>query len=168
MEGKPVYEFGPFRLDSGTRRLLRDDKPVALTAKAFDALLALVENCGRLVEKDDLMRWLWPNTVVEEANLTQTIFTLRRVLGESPGEHSYIATIPRRGYQFVASVREVPTAGGSAIPPLGASRAGELGAVREHREVAPHGSLAVLPFTALAPQGADEYRGISVWAWQTR
>ena len=164
MEGKRVYEFGPFRLHSGTRRLLRDGQPVVLTAKAFDTLLALVEHCGRLVEKDELMRWLWPDTVVEEANLTQTIFMLRKVLGERPGEHSYIATIPRRGYQFVASVREAPPADRSATLRSSATAAAEVGTVPERRTAAgaPTRSLAVLPFTSLAPEGGDEYLGLGM------
>ena len=162
MEGKRVYEFGSFRLDSGTRRLLRDGQPVAITAKAFDALLALVENCGRLVEKDELMRWLWPDTIVEEANLTQTIFILRKVLGESPGEQHYIATIPRRGYQLVAPVREAPTDRPAAVrsSPLAAL---EIGRTSDRSEAAlPMRSLAVLPFTSLAPGGFDEYLGLGM------
>ena len=147
VEGKRIYEFGPFQVDSGTRQLLRDGQPVAVTAKAFDALLVLVENHGRLITKDDLMRWLWPDTIVEEANLTQTIFVLRKVLGENPGIHRYIATIPRRGYQFVAPVREGPPA--ATFP-------------AEHREAIPTRSLAVLPFASLAPEGGDEYIGLGM------
>lgn len=100
------YAFGPFRLDPAQRLLLRDGQPVPLTPKAFDILLALVENRGRVLEKDELMRLVWPDTVVEESNLTQHIFTLRRVLGEGPNDHRYIATVPRHGYRFVAEVRE--------------------------------------------------------------
>ena len=163
MEEKRVYEFGPFRLDSGTRRLLRDGQPVALTAKAFDALLALVENYGRLVEKDELMRQLWPDTIVEEANLTQTIFILRKVLGESPGEQNYIATIPRRGYQLVAPVREAPLRDGAAAVRSSPLAAVEIGTTSMRSEAAlPMRSLAVLPFTSLAPGGFDEYLGLGL------
>ena len=163
MEGKRIYEFGPFRLDSGTRRLLRDGQPVAITAKAFDALLALVENYGRLVEKDELMRWLWPDTIVEEANLTQTIFILRKVLGESPGEQNYIATIPRRGYQLVAPVREAPLTDRPAAVRSSPLAAVEIGTTSVRSEAAlPMRSLAVLPFTSLAPGGFDEYLGLGM------
>lgn len=163
MEGTRVYEFGPFRLDSGARRLLRDGQPVALTAKAFDALLALVENYGRLVEKDELMRWLWPDTIVEEANLTQTIFILRKVLGESPGEQNYIATIPRRGYQLVAPVREAPLTDRSAAVRSSPLAAVEIGRTSVRSEAAlPMRSLAVLPFTSLVPGGFDEYLGLGM------
>jgi len=163
VEGKRIYEFGPFRLDSGTRRLLRDGQPVAITAKAFDALLALVENYGRLVEKDELMRWLWPDTIVEEANLTQTIFILRKVLGESPGEQNYIATIPRRGYQLVAPVREAPLTDRPAAVRSSPLAAVEIGTTSVRSEAAlPMRSLAVLPFTSLAPGGFDEYLGLGM------
>ncbi|HKA18466.1 MAG TPA: winged helix-turn-helix domain-containing protein [Blastocatellia bacterium] len=104
---KPIYEFGPFRLDGARHLLLRDGQPVPLTTKALDTLLALVEHDGHLVEKDKLMRQVWPDTVVEEGNLAVTISMLRKALGESPNEHRYIETVPRRGYRFVASMRAV-------------------------------------------------------------
>lgn len=102
----PVHEFGDFRLDRGKRLLLRcDGAPVPLTAKAFETLSYLVEHAGRVVDKDELMRAVWLDTVVEENNLNQNISLLRRLLGEVRGEHRYIATVPSRGYQFVAEVR---------------------------------------------------------------
>ena len=100
----PLYEFGPFRLDVAKRLLLREGQPVALTQRLFETLLALVENSGRVIAKDELMSRLWPDTAVEEANLTVNISALRKILGETAGEHRYIATIPGRGYQFVAHV----------------------------------------------------------------
>jgi DNA-binding winged helix-turn-helix (wHTH) protein len=106
-QAKPIYEFGPFRLDSSRHLLLRGGQVVPLTTKAFDTLLALVEQQGRLVEKDELIRRVWPDTAVEEGNLTVTISMLRKALSEGPSEHRYIATVPRRGYRFVASVSEV-------------------------------------------------------------
>jgi len=105
--GKPVYEFGPFRLDTSDRLLLRDGRPVPLTPKAFETLVALVEHRGRLLEKDDLIKKVWPDTFVEEGNLTNNIWTLRKALGEDENGQKYIETIPRRGYRFVAPVREV-------------------------------------------------------------
>ncbi|HSE97310.1 MAG TPA: winged helix-turn-helix domain-containing protein, partial [Blastocatellia bacterium] len=106
-QAKPLYEFGPFRLDASERLLLRDGDPVLLTPKAFDTLLALVENSGHVVEKDELMERVWPDTVVEESTLTQNISTLRKALGERSSEQRYIETVPKHGYRFVASVREV-------------------------------------------------------------
>jgi DNA-binding winged helix-turn-helix (wHTH) protein/TolB-like protein/tetratricopeptide (TPR) repeat protein len=105
--GRPVYEFGPFRLDVAKRLVLRDSQPVALTQRVFETLLVLVENGGRVVSKDELMEKLWPDTVVEEANLTVNISSLRKALGETAGQHRYIATVPGRGYQFVAAVERV-------------------------------------------------------------
>jgi len=99
-----LYAFGPFQVDSANRFLLRDSKPLPLTPKAFDILLLLVENHGQVLEKDRIMQAVWPDSFVEEANLTQHISTLRKVLGESPDHHDFIETIPRRGYRFVAPV----------------------------------------------------------------
>jgi TolB-like protein/DNA-binding winged helix-turn-helix (wHTH) protein len=111
----PVYEFGPFRMDPVKRVLLRDGEPVPLTHKVFETLLVLVQSNGQVLEKDELMKTLWPDSIVEEANLTVNISTLRKVLGERPGEHQYIVTIPGRGYCFVASVREVVENGTEVI-----------------------------------------------------
>jgi TolB-like protein/thioredoxin-like negative regulator of GroEL len=101
------YEFGPFRVDTAERLLLREGTPVPLTPKAFETLLRLIQNSGHVVEKDELMREVWPDTYVEEANLTQNVFTLRKVLGEGRGGRQYIETVPRRGYRFTAAVKEV-------------------------------------------------------------
>jgi DNA-binding winged helix-turn-helix (wHTH) protein/TolB-like protein/tetratricopeptide (TPR) repeat protein len=106
LSGKRFYEFGPYRLDAVKRLLLREDEVVPLKSKVFDTLLVLVEESGRVLEKDELMKKLWPDTVVEEANLSIYISTLRRALGERPGENRYIVTIPGQGYRFVAEVRE--------------------------------------------------------------
>src|ERR1043166_2009776 len=98
------YEFGRFRLKSDERVLLRGDEPVSLTPKAFDILITLLENDGRIVNKDDLMKRVWPNTFVEEGNLTQNVSLLRKALGESANGPQFIETVPRRGYRFVAPV----------------------------------------------------------------
>src|SRR4030088_1930697 len=87
------YEFGPFRLDVTKRLLFRDGRPLTLTSRLFETLLVLVENNGRLVEKDELMSKLWPDTVVEEANLTVNVSSLRKILGERTKEHRYIMTV---------------------------------------------------------------------------
>jgi TolB-like protein/DNA-binding winged helix-turn-helix (wHTH) protein len=102
-----IYEFGPFRLDSVRRTLLRDGEPVALTSKVFDTLLVLLEHRAEVLSKDQLMTALWPDVWVEENNLTQHISMLRKALGERAGEHRYVVTVPGRGYSFVAGVREV-------------------------------------------------------------
>src|SRR6266542_4145522 len=101
-----IYEFGPFHLDAPRRLLLREGKQVRLPAKAFEILLVLLEEKGRLVEKDELMRRVWPEAVVEENNLTVNMSALRRSLGESPRDRRYLVTVPGRGYQFVADVRQ--------------------------------------------------------------
>lgn len=103
----PSYEFGPFVLDVESRVLLREGKPVVMTGKTLDTLAVLVENRGRLVRKDELLSLLWPGVVVEESNLSQCVFSVRKILGDSRKEHRYIATITGRGYQFVAPARMI-------------------------------------------------------------
>lgn len=103
-----LYEFGPFRLDPVERLLLRNGERVALTPKVFETLLALIQQRGHLVEKDRLMKLVWPDSFVEEANLTNNISTLRKALGEGESGETYIETIPRIGYRFTAQVRELP------------------------------------------------------------
>ena len=104
---KHIYEFGPFRVDPRKRLLLHNGNQVRLPAKAFEILLVLLEGEGRLVEKDELMRRVWPDAVVEENNLTVNMSALRRSLTESRGEHRYVVTVPGRGYQFVADVQQL-------------------------------------------------------------
>src|SRR5687768_8442193 len=98
-----VYGFGPYVLDRPRRVLLRDGVPVGLTPKAFDLLALLVEHDGRVVSKDTLMSALWPDTAVEESNLTFQISTLRKALGDG----RYVVTIPGRGYQFAGPVQRL-------------------------------------------------------------
>ena len=101
-----IYEFGEFRIDAAKRLLLRNaDEIIPLTPKIFDTLLYFVQNNGKVIEKDELMREIWTDTIVEENNLNKNISVLRRVLGEKPGEHRFIATVPGCGYKFVASVQ---------------------------------------------------------------
>jgi TolB-like protein/DNA-binding winged helix-turn-helix (wHTH) protein len=102
-----IYEFGPFRLEPAERKLLCGSAVVTLTPKAFDTLHLLVRNSGHLLEKDELVRMLWPNSFVEDGNLTNNIFLLRKALGQDP---EYIETIPKKGYRFVGAVRRLPTA----------------------------------------------------------
>jgi DNA-binding winged helix-turn-helix (wHTH) protein len=105
--GKPanqVYKFGPFLLDAAGNMLLRDGEAMPLTIKALKILLILVQNSEQVVRKDDLMREVWPDTFVEESNLTQHIFMLRRTLGSGKDGAGYIETLPKRGYRFSANV----------------------------------------------------------------
>src|ERR1051325_3891700 len=104
------YEFGPFRLDPVERLLLREDAPVALTPKVFDILLLLVRNGGRALDKEEFMREVWPDSFVEEGNLNRNISTLRKALGDGLGGNRLIETIQKRGYRFVADVRETGAA----------------------------------------------------------
>jgi DNA-binding winged helix-turn-helix (wHTH) protein/TolB-like protein/Tfp pilus assembly protein PilF len=106
-QSRQLYEFGPFQVDPDQRQLLRQKQPIPLQPKAFDILLLLVQNSEKVVLKDDLMKKVWPDTFVEESNLTQHIFVLRRALGDGVDERRYIITVPGRGYRFAESVRAV-------------------------------------------------------------
>lgn len=105
-----LYEFGEFRLDLERNLLLQHDEIVPLTHKALETLAVLVENNGRIVEKDEIFQQVWQDTFVEEGSLTRNISTLRKALGEEPGANRYIETIPRRGYRFVAKVKDISAA----------------------------------------------------------
>ena len=109
---KRIFEFGPFRLDAEERVLLRDGRPESLSPKAIELLLALVERSGHIVEKDELMNRVWGGSFVEEGNLKVTVSVLRKALEQGSDEHQYIETVPRRGYRFVDSVKQL--AGGDA------------------------------------------------------
>lgn len=151
---KPLFAFGPFRLDRGSRRLLREGHPVAVPPKAFDVLVALVEHRGQVIEKDELLRLVWPDVTVEEGNLTQHVFTLRKILGEETGQAQYVATVPRRGYQFVAEVLELPPSAARGAPRPTKTTAAE--------DVPAGKSLAVLPFAPLGPDEADRVFGFGM------
>jgi DNA-binding winged helix-turn-helix (wHTH) protein/tetratricopeptide (TPR) repeat protein len=110
------YEFGPYRLDPAKRVLSRNGETISLRPKATEILMMLVMHAGELVEKDELLNEVWPNTFVEEANLTQNIFKLRRALGHERSGPKYIETVARRGYRFVASVRIITTDDKESLP----------------------------------------------------
>lgn len=129
--GHKLHHFGPFCLDENEQVLLRAGRRVPLPAKAVNTLIVLVRNRGHVVEKDDLMKEVWPNEFVEEGNLSQHIFTLRRAFGETADQPQYIETVPRRGYRFLGGSRENN----------GASNASDL----DNRAQPVH-SVAVLPF----------------------
>src|SRR6516164_5023788 len=110
---KEIYGFDRFVLDPVERVLSCDRSPVSLTPKAFDTLICLVRNQGHMVTKDELLRQVWPDTFVEEINLAVNISTIRKALGENPQDWRFIATVPGRGYRFIAQV-----AVGDAAPAL--------------------------------------------------
>jgi DNA-binding winged helix-turn-helix (wHTH) protein/tetratricopeptide (TPR) repeat protein len=136
--GSKIYEFNGFRLEVGQGRLLYDGQPIQLKPKILDLLLLLIQRRGQLVIKDDLMKEIWPDTVVEENNITVSMSILRKTLGEDRGSRKFIETVPRRGYRFVADVVEL-------VP--------DQITITEIRETLPHvefveeriDSLAVLP-----------------------
>ncbi|MGH9939619.1 MAG: tetratricopeptide repeat protein [Blastocatellia bacterium] len=141
---KHFYEFGQFRMDLQSRVLLRSAKIVPLTPKAFDTLLVLVARRGELVERQELIKAVWPDSHVVEGNLNSNIFTLRKVLGgKECGGECYIATVPRRGYRFAADVREVSEARSS----------GNGAAIR---------SLAVLPFKLFGDATGEAWLGLGL------
>jgi DNA-binding winged helix-turn-helix (wHTH) protein/TolB-like protein len=106
-----VYEFGPFRLDLAAQVLRRDGEAVPLQRRTFETLALLVESGGRLVEKEEFMRTIWRDSFVEDGSLTVNISLLRKTLGDDANGHKYIETVPRRGYRFVAPVREAREVG---------------------------------------------------------
>ena len=116
-----IFEFGQFRVDVLRRSLEREGQAVALSGKAFEILRVLLEQRGEVVDKDALMRQVWPDTAVEENNITVAISSLRKALGETPASPKRILTIPGRGYSFVGEVRCDPS---GLRPPVGECRPG--------------------------------------------
>jgi eukaryotic-like serine/threonine-protein kinase len=112
---KVLYEFGPFRVDPEKQLLLRENQSVALTPKAFETLVILLRRSREVVSKDELMKAIWPDAFVEEANLSQNIFILRKALGDTAEDRRYIVTLPGRGYRFVEEVRTVTQDGQDVV-----------------------------------------------------
>src|ERR1700721_4252981 len=127
---KMLYEFGPFRVDPDKETLVRGGELVPLTPKTFQILLVLVRHNREVVTKDDLMKTVWPDTFVEEANLSRNVFMLRKALGESAQDHRYIVTVPGRGYRLAESVQLVPD---QELTVIAASRSKMQLEVRETR-----------------------------------
>src|ERR1044072_6479250 len=100
------YEFESFQVDARRRLLFREGRPIPVPPNAFEILLGLVQSGGRIISKDELMTTVWPNCFVEEGNLAQNIFLLRRILGERKNEHKFIITIPGVGYRFAPYVKQ--------------------------------------------------------------
>ena len=144
MSSQTSYSFEGFLLDPAEQALLREGSPVPLTPKAFLTLLALVRRAGHLVEKERLLDEVWPDTSVEEGNLTVTVFMLRKALGEQKGGQKFIQTVPRRGYRFVPAVREVENGAGARAAPRPAARDEAV-------------SLAVLPLLNESRDPSAEY-----------
>lgn len=152
------YEFDSFRLDPDERVLFRDGVPVAVSPKLFDTLFVLVRENGHIVEKDDLIAQVWPDTYVEENNLSQYISSLRRVIGDEPRGSRLIETVPRRGYRFIGPVREIRSNGAEEETDLRAERNGDPGTAKNksriyagmsrHRGAATSISLSFLIFAA--------------------
>ncbi|MSV30348.1 MAG: hypothetical protein EXQ52_16640 [Bryobacterales bacterium] len=182
LNSKSLFEFGPYRLDTAERSLWRDGQRVPLTLKAIDTLIVLVEGGGRLVEKDELLKAVWPDTFVEESNLAVQVSLLRKTFSED----GYIETVPRRGYRFAAAVTRVETAvpveapapvkAVTEQPPLQSRRrlliggaagiAGGAGLVwffaARQRSRPLFRSVAVLPFQILQPNAGDEPLGLGL------
>jgi len=157
---KSCYEFGPFRVNAPERLLLREGRPIPLAPKVFDTLLALLENPGRLLPKDELISRLWPDTFVEEATLARNISDLRKALGESAGEARYIETVPKTGYRFIALITQ---SGGQETTFIVQRHTRSRVVVEEQAgESSTIRSIAVLPFRTLAAGDADDYLGLGV------
>src|SRR5580693_6036941 len=107
MNTEGVFQFGGFRMDALARTLRREEVSVTLNRRAFDVLLYLVQNPGKVVSRDELLKNVWPDTFVDENSLAQSISALRRALEEKPGDNNFIVTLPGRGYQFVSPVQVV-------------------------------------------------------------
>jgi DNA-binding winged helix-turn-helix (wHTH) protein/tetratricopeptide (TPR) repeat protein len=147
------YDFDRFRIDPSERLLLHEGKPVQLTPKVFDTLVTLVENRNRLIEKDELMKAVWPDSFVAESSLTYNISILRKVLGRNDEGRSYIETVPKRGYRFIADVIEITN------DDSGSSADGRNGA---HQAEAAVRTIAILPFRSLMLSDAHKYLGLGM------
>jgi TolB-like protein/DNA-binding winged helix-turn-helix (wHTH) protein/Flp pilus assembly protein TadD len=150
-----VYEFGPFRLDAAEHLLLCDGEAVPLTPKAFDLLLALVEQHGHLLEKEELLKKVWPDTFVEEANLASNISQLRKALGDGENGHRYIETAPKRGYRFVASVREIV---GEGAGPDREGQTESLKAIDDQQSDTANGAKSIARIKLIESLGARFWR----------
>lgn len=158
---KRLYSFGPFQLDAGEQVLRRDGQTLPMKPKVFDVLAVLVENSGRVVCKDELMKEVWPDSFVEEGNLAVSICEIRKALGNNPNGRRYIETVPRRGYRFVACVTEAAQQmksqqgdGVEVAPP-------SKGGASEGFASASKGTIAVLPFKSIVATGF-EYLGLGM------
>jgi TolB-like protein/DNA-binding winged helix-turn-helix (wHTH) protein/Flp pilus assembly protein TadD len=173
MQGTPahLYEFGDFRLDTAKRLLRRlDGTAVPLTPRVFETLLYMVEHNDTVLDKERLMAAVWPDSIVEENNLSQNISTLRRIFGERPGSHSYIVTVPGRGYRFVAQVSERTDNGSGTVEgeqatrPTSPENRTEAAAAKDRRQLPGKtvGPLALAILGVIVLAAAFLARGTSV------
>src|SRR5438477_8846060 len=137
------HRFGEFTLDGDQKVLLRNDSPLPLAPKVFDTLLILLDNRGRIVQKEELMKHLWPNSFVEESNLTFNIQQLRKALGDNAREPRFIETVARRGYRFIAEVKE-----NSPTPLAAETELKEIGPIYPPASTTPRGLPAWGPRSA--------------------
>src|SRR5262245_21460530 len=155
------YRFGEFTLDADQKVLLRQGKPLLLAPKVLETLLTLVQTSGRIVEKEELMTRLWPDTFVEESNLTYSVVQLRKTLGDDARRPRYIETIPRRGYRFIADVKPATSEtiyveqveGVNVGAEQQQDSEGRSGVITEMRVA----SIAVLPFMDMSPDRDQSY-----------
>jgi DNA-binding winged helix-turn-helix (wHTH) protein/TolB-like protein len=155
------FQFGGFKLFPSDQLLVRGSEPISLAPKLFDLLLFMVEHRGRLLTRDELMRVIWPDTVVEETNLTVNVSLLRKILGDGPDGKPYIDTVPRRGYRFHAEVAEVAAAEDPRPAPPSNSPAGVATAREDSPAPELHPStsaLASIPHTPERPPSALDTR----------
>jgi DNA-binding winged helix-turn-helix (wHTH) protein len=143
------FEFGPFRIDTQRHLLFRGNEPVQLSPKAFQILLLLLQNRHRVVKKEELISTIWPDSYVEESNLAQNVFMLRKALREQKNEHAYIMTIPGTGYRFVAPVIESDISEHHINHFI----------LRKSEDAQCVPSIAVLPFEPLVEDGRDNALG---------
>ena len=156
-----IYSFGPFHLDLTQQVLQRDGKSLPLKPKVFDVLAVLVQNSGRLICKEELMKQVWTDSFVEEGNLAVCIFEIRRALGSRKNGQRYIETVPRRGYRFVARVNEETRLLTVEEPERSGAFSSERSVALNEYPVLSKGSMAVLPFKFIGGE-ADEYLGLGM------
>src|SRR5580692_4832188 len=130
-----IFKFEKFQLDAQTRTLRREEEIVTLNRRAFDVLLYLVQNPGKVVSRDELLKNVWFDTFVDENSLAQSISALRRALDEKPGDNNYIVTLPGRGYQFVSQVQVVAPGNLSVVPDEAATSPGSRGLLFQERTI---------------------------------
>ena len=178
MKPEGIYQFGEFQIEALARTLRREAEVVTLNRRAFDVLLYFVQNPGRVLTRDELLKSAWPDTFVDENSLAQSISVLRRALEEKPGDNSYIVTLPGRGYQFVASVQVVvPESPAIVRNAAAATSHGPSGMIfqqhtietsviteeKEQLSLPPSRNLAVVRLFAVLVVAATTIAGIYVW-----
>jgi DNA-binding winged helix-turn-helix (wHTH) protein len=137
----PIYRFGEYEVDSLARTLRRGDAVVSLSRRSFDLLLYFVQNSGRILSKDELLKKIWPDSFVDENSLAKSISVLRKALNENPLESTLVVTVPGRGYQFTAVVELAGPLARTEDGAISASGAGAIGVVVQRRHLSRAGLL---------------------------